>query len=102
MQNVVSIWISCKLLGVFFFSFLEKYVTEMQASFVCSGWLNDARRGKQIFRYFAAQYFWMQDFAMDLSKMPMDMYCSMYFSPFAKQHQAEVLPRFQSLFKLLL
>ena len=28
--------------------------------------------------------------------------CSMYFSPFAKQNQAEVWPRFQSLLKLLL
>ena len=31
-----------------------------------------------------------------------DLYLSMYFSPFAKQNQAEVWPRFQSLLKLLL
>ena len=51
--------------GVFFLSFLEKYVTEMQASFVCSSWLNDARRGRQIFRYFASQYFWIQNVVLN-------------------------------------
>ena len=37
---------------------------------MCSGWLNDARRrGKHISRYFASQYFWMQNVAMNLSKI---------------------------------
>ena len=48
---------------------------------------------------------------IDLSKLPKGFAyvvtwicqkCSMYFSPFAPQKKAEVLPRFQSLLKLLL
>ena len=49
-------------------------------------------------------------FYMDLSKLLLGFVkivtticqrCSMYFSPFAKQHQDEIWPRFQSLLKLL-
>ena len=79
-------------------------------TWICQNWCMDFSELLQELSKMIHGFFWVvtwncQNWYMDLLKLLrgfVPCICSMYFSPFAKQNQAEVLPRFQSLLKLML
>ena len=77
---------------------------------VCQAWISlccymDLSKLKQVFTWIC-QNCYMDSLKLLLGFVKVVTWicqsCSMYFLPFAKQNQAEVWPRFQSLLKLLL